>query len=50
MVCVEIHLIVALPPFKMSVYVCLDATFSLSNKLKNSAISVEDWGEERELK
>lgn len=49
MVCAEIHLIVALPPFKMCVYVCLDATFSLSNKLKNAAISVKDWGKRAKI-
>lgn len=37
MVCVDIHLIVALPPFERCVYVCL--MFSPSTKLKEADMS-----------
>lgn len=45
MVCVEIHLIVTLPPSEMCVcvYVGLGAMFLLSNKLKDAEMSGEDW-------
>lgn len=42
MVCVEIHLIVTLPPFEVCVYVGLGAMFSLSNKLKDADMSGKD--------